>query len=266
MRRKWKYVWALTGLYVLALFIWMVSSQSFSTQDRDVLLGGSSLDHLAGTDALGRDRAIRISLALLVSLTGSGIAALVSTSMAALLGIGAAFIDRRITAVLFFFADVFLALPWLFLLMLVRATIPLNITGWESAGMTFLLLAALGWPACARALHKSALNLRNSEWVLQARAAGLRSRQLISVAIPNLTPILIVQFIVSVPAFIMAEANLGSIGLGIGEPVPSWGGMLQALDNSSVLMRSYWELLPVVVLAIVLLLMESIGREEGVGA
>jgi peptide/nickel transport system permease protein len=266
MRPKWRFVWLLAGVYLIALVICIGSGNSFSNQDRDALFAGSSIKHMAGTDALGRDRAVRVSAALLLSLTGSGAAALISTGIAAILGVGAAFVNRRVTAVLFFLADVFLALPWLFLLMLVRATMPLNTPGWQSAGITFLLLAALGWPACMRALHKCATNLRDSEWVLQGRASGLRPWQLIRYVIPNLRPILLVQFIVSVPAFIMAESNLGSIGLGIGEPVPSWGGMLQDLDNSSVLLRSYWGLLPILILVIVLLLMENIGREENLRA
>jgi ABC-type dipeptide/oligopeptide/nickel transport system permease subunit len=69
-----------------------------------------------------------------------------------------------------------------------------------------------------------------------------------------------------VPAFIAAEANLGSLGLGVGEPMPSWGGMLLELDNSALLARSHWVYLPIVLLVVVLLLLDSFTGEVGANA
>jgi ABC-type dipeptide/oligopeptide/nickel transport system permease subunit len=111
--------------------------------------------------------------------------------------------------------DAFLALPWLFLLMIVRAALPLNTSPWHSTGITFATLAALGWPACTRTIHRKTLNLRSAEWMLQARASGLRRNQLVRYILPNLLPVLVPQILFSVPAFIMAEANLGAIGLAL---------------------------------------------------
>jgi ABC-type dipeptide/oligopeptide/nickel transport system permease subunit len=74
--------------------------------------------------------------------------------------------------------------------------------------------------------------------------------------------LLLPQFLICVPAFIVAEANLGALGLGIGEPVPSWGAMLMELDNSALLAQSHWVYLPIVLLVLVLLLLETFTIEE----
>jgi ABC-type dipeptide/oligopeptide/nickel transport system permease subunit len=137
----------------------------------------------------------------------------------------------------------------------------------QTAIATFLVLAALGWPACARAFYRGTTVLRSAEWMIQGHACGLKTRQLIRLHIaPHLRPLFLAQFLICIPAFVVAEAILGALGLGVGEPMPSWGAMLLELDNSALLPRSHWVYLPIVLLVAVLLILEFFTMEQETNA
>ena len=150
--------------------------------------------------------------------------------------------------------DLFLSLPWLFLLITARALMPLNVSPMISVLVTFLLLGLLGWTTAARVLCTTSASLRSSDFVRQARAAGVPAQRLFWMhVLPNLTPVLYAQFWISIPVFILSEANLGILGLGVAEPMPSWGSLLKELEGLISIGDEPWKFVPLILLVLVVM-------------
>jgi peptide/nickel transport system permease protein len=233
----------------------------YAQQDREHISADGSREHWTGTDDLGRDRTVRVAGALLLSLLGAAAAAALAAGVSVGAGMSAAMAPAWMGRVILYVSDLALTLPWLFLLMMVRAALPLNLGPGKSATVTFLLLGLLGWPVFVRANYARVKALRGADWLVHGRASGLRPMQLGKQLLPHLAPIVITQFLIYVPVCIVAEANLGAMGLGIAEPLPSWGSMLLSLQSSAVLATSHWIYLPIVLLVVVLLGFETLVNE-----
>jgi peptide/nickel transport system permease protein len=230
----------------------LFAPSDYAKQFREAPNAGPSHAHWLGTDELGRDRFARVVYGTRVSLLVAPAAALLSTLLAALIGGIAGYLGGIWQQMATMVIDLVLSLPWLFLLITVRALLPLNVSPLTSVIVTFALLGLLGWAGSARVLCAGAAAVRNSDFVLQARAAGMRGCRLALVhVLPNLKPLLLAQFWISVPVFILTEANLGILGLGVAEPLPSWGSLLRELEDFATSSIEPWRLVPLILLVIV---------------
>ena len=248
---------------VASLAAGFLTPSPYAEQYRDALSEGPSARFLLGTDELGRDRFARLLYGTRISLLLAPAAALLSTLIAAVIGGTAGYLGGRWERAVTTGIDLFLSLPWLFLLLTVRALLPLNTSPMTSVMMTFLLLGILGWATPARIIRAGTRTLVNSDYLVQARASGIsRGRLFWCHLLPNLRPILLAQFWVSVPVFILSEANLGLLGLGVSEPLPSWGAMLKELENYTAVLQNPWMLTPVVLLVVVVCCLQLLLRTE----
>jgi len=254
----------LAALFLIALGASILAPAPYARQFRNDTDHPPSRQFPLGTDELGRDRLSRLLYGMRISLLLAPAAALISTALAAIIGGAGAYLggiwDRGTKLV----TDLFLSLPWLFLLLTIRALLPLDIPAITSVVVTFALLGALGWAASARIVGASVRSLRDSDFVLQARAAGCHpARLLIRHVLPNVKPVLLAQFWISLPLFILTEANLGMLGLGVTEPLPSWGNLLRELENYSALRHSPWLWAPLIsLIAVVSLFQFTLANEE----
>jgi ABC-type dipeptide/oligopeptide/nickel transport system permease subunit len=222
---------------------WLAPS-GYAKQYREAADSAPSRQHWLGTDDIGRDRFARVLYGTRISLLLAPAAALLSTLMAALIGGMAGYLGGSWARAAMAVTDLFLSLPWLFLLITVRALMPLNVSPMVSVLATFLMLGLLGWTTAARVLCATAASLRDADFVRQARASGIRGARLFWIhVLPNLKPVLY--------AFILAEANLGILGLGVAEPLPSWGSLLKELEGLISVGEEPWKFVPLVLLVIV---------------
>jgi peptide/nickel transport system permease protein len=233
-------------LLLLAAF---VAPHSYATQYRETPNASASRQFPLGTDALGRDRFSRMLYGGRISLVCAPAAALISSVMALLIALVAGCLGRRAERLAGVAADVCLSLPWLFALLAVRAVMPLNAAPWAGVLATFGLLGLLGWAGPARVILAAVKRQLGSDFVLFARANGLSTWRVATVhVLSNLLPLACAQFLVTVPAFLLAEANLGLLGLGIPEPIPSLGGLLRELENLPGAVAHPWMFVPALLL------------------
>ena len=267
-------LWQKLACAILALVLcasaaanWLAPG-GYSRQYRDATDAAPSRTHWLGTDEVGRDRFARVLYGTRISLLLAPAAALLSTLMAALIGGLAGYLGGIWARMAMAVTDLFLSLPWLFLLITARALMPLNVSPMISVLVTFLLLGLLGWTTAARVLCTTAASLRSADFVRQARATGVPPQRLFWMhVLPNLKPVLYAQFWISIPVFILSEANLGILGLGVAEPMPSWGSLLKELEGLISIGDEPWKFVPLVLLVLVVMSFQLLlSRQDEVAA
>ncbi len=245
---------ALCAIFVLMVLAAFLLPTPYARQFRDIPNADPSTAHPLGTDALGRDSLSRLLYGTRVSLLLAPAAALLSTMIAALLGSIAGLLGGWFERIVLAATDLSLALPWLFLLLVVRATLPLDVPPLVSVVIAFLMMGLLGWQAPIRVICAAARGVRDSDFLLLARSSGCSpARLLLGHVAPNLRPLFYVQFFISIPLFILTEANLSILGLGVMEPMPSWGNLMRGFEDFSMLSASPWRLVPLILLVIVVM-------------
>jgi len=146
-------------------------------------------------------------------------------------------------------AELFLALPWLYLLFALRAFLPLTVSPLQAFFLIIAVLGAVGWARPARLLRGVVLSAKERDFVRAARGFGARSGYLLRRHIlPEASGVLLTQAAILVPQFVLAEMTLSFLGLGVPEPVPSWGNLLSSLQQYSVLVSYWWMYLPALVM------------------
>jgi peptide/nickel transport system permease protein len=200
---------------------------------------------LMGSDAYGRDLFSRLLFGGQVSLFAGLLATLLSLTFGIILGTLAGFYAGPVDAFIMRCVELFLALPWLYLLLALRALLPLS-TNPKQAFMHFIFVIGLvGWARPARLIRGVVLSTKEGKHLLAARSFGASDLYLLRChVLPDIRGLALTQAALLVPQYVLAEVTLSFLGLGVGEPVPSWGGMLADLQHYYVLASKWWMFFP----------------------
>jgi peptide/nickel transport system permease protein len=226
--------------------IWNFHTHLFGTEGRGKIF-------LLGTDVYGRDQFSRLLYGGRISLSAGLLAAALALSLGVLLGALAGYCGRALDELIMRIAEVFLAVPWFYLLLAARAFLPLHL---DSQAVLFLLIALLGgvgWARPARLVRGVVLRAKESDYVFAARGFGASNFYLLRVHIlPQVYGLAGTQAALLVPRLIVAEVTLSYLGLGISEPQASWGNMLAGVQNYFVIQFCWWLFAPAIALIFVL--------------
>lgn len=230
--------------------------------DGDLLLGSAELPGVPipqtfflGTDGLGRDVAGRLVYGARISLLVGLLATTVSLVIGVAWGALAGFVGGRVDALMMRIVDVLYGLPFMFLVILLMVMFGRNIL------LLFAAIGAVSWLTMARIVRGQVLSLRNQEFVLAARALGLkRWRIVVGHVLPNALGPIIVYATLTVPAVMLQEAFLSFLGLGVQPPYTSWGAMANDGASAGVMLNYPWLILaPGLALALTLVSLNFLG-------
>jgi peptide/nickel transport system permease protein len=200
---------------------------------------------LLGGDGFGRDQFSRLLYGGQVSLFAGIMAAVLALLAGLLVGAIAGLYGGLTDDLAMRLAEVAIAVPSFYLLLAVRSFLPLRLGPAAAFVLVVGVIGFLSWTRPARLVRGVILSARERSFVLAARGFGAsRSYLLRRHLIPMTSGVLLTQMAILVPQFILAEVILSFLGLGIGEPFPSWGNMLAYAQQYHVLVSYWWMLLP----------------------
>ncbi|WP_394225071.1 ABC transporter permease subunit [Paracoccus marcusii] len=213
-------VFAIFGGYLAQ---WSNEELDFSVMGQVAQMGQPSLEngHFFGTDNLGRDLYARVvqgtRISLMVGVVGAAIAVVVGT----LYGATAGYVGGRTDQIMMRAVDILMSIPYMFVLIL------LLVMFGRSMSMLFLGIGLISWLDMSRIVRGQTLSLKNREFIEAARATGVSSfRIIIRHIVPNLLGVVAVYATLLVPLMILTESFISFLGLGVQEPLTSWGALI----------------------------------------
>ncbi len=232
-----------------------VLPHAFDSADWDAMSLPPTLknSHFWGTDESGRDLLVRCLIGGRISLMVGLLATLASVAVGIAWGATAGFLGGKIDGLMMRIVDMMYAIPYLLIAILL-----VTILGREFY-LVVLAITAFSWMDMARVVRGQTLSLRTMEFVEAARAIGVPTRKIIfSHIVPNLLGIVVIYTTVTVPGVILTESVLSFLGLGIQEPMTSWGVLIE--DGTKVMEVSPWMMLfPGAMLSVTLYCFNFIG-------
>ena len=200
--------------------------------------------YLLGSDSTGRDVFSRLIYGSQVSLFIGLIGIIITASLGFLVGGLSGYFGGRTDFLAMRLVEFMMAMPGLYLLLALRGALAPHFPSDQMFFVIVIILALIGWAGTARILRGMTLALRQNQYVMAAESMGQRPIAiLLKHILPNLVSYLLVAATLSIPGYVLGEAALSFLGLGIQEPAASWGLMLSQAQDVKVFYLNFWWLL-----------------------
>lgn len=211
--------------------------------------------NILGTDEQARDQLSRLIYGGRISLSIGLIGIALSFPLGMLVGGLAGYFGGWIDAVLMRLVEVIMTIPAIFLLVALAAVLPATLSSTQRFLLIILITSFVRWTGLARVVRGQVLALKSQTFVTASQAMGGQSFYIIVRHIlPQTATYVIISATLAIPSFIVAEAVLSLIGLGIQQPDPSWGNMLSLASNASILVLNPWLIWPPAILIVLTVL------------
>lgn len=230
--------------------------------------GGISTEHWLGVEpGVGRDVFARLLIGARTSILIATITSVLSISIGMVVGLIAGYFKGKVDEAIGRVIDLLLAFPTFFMLIAIarpmaeRLQVALGVEDKNIATILLLvvLLTIFGWAGLARLIRSDVLSLREREFVLAAESLGASHRRIIfKELLPSLWPKAIIFLSLSLPGFLTTEAALSFLGIGIQEPMPSWGVMLEMAVAKAYTVPTYF-LIPATTLIVLVTALNLVG-------
>jgi oligopeptide transport system permease protein len=247
--------WVIGAMTVLVIVGPWLSAYAYDFTDWRNASIGPSLEtrHLFGTDTLGRDLFVRTlyggRISLLVGIVATAVSLIIGVAYGAIAGYFGGRIDHLMMRVV----DILYALPFMFFVILLMVFVGRSIL------LIFVAIGAVNWLDMARIVRGQTLSLKHREFIEAAEAQGVAALAIIRRhVVPNLLGVVAVYATLTIPQVILVESFLSFLGLGVQEPMTSWGGLVH--DGAEELESAPWMLIfPAVFLATTLFCFNFLG-------
>lgn len=239
------------------------SLQSYTIDGKGALQESVGLKgYIMGTDGRGRDVFARIVHGGKMTLTIGAVAVIVSTVIAIVVGCISGYFGGWVDLLLMRITEIFSSIPFLPFAMLLSQIIKnYNVSETMRIFIIMLILGALSWTGLARMIRGQVLAEREKEFVLAARAMGVKESKIaFKHVLPNVVSVLLVSMTLDFAGCLLTESSLSYLGFGVQPPKPTWGNMLSGSNNSTIIQHYWWQwLFPALFLSLAVICINVIG-------